>query len=336
MSFDWGVIAGGAIVSFCLVPLMRMYALRNGLVDEPGPRRSHRVSTPRGGGAAMVIALAIMLWLLPLPSGWLLAILPALALVALLGFADDHQPLAVRWRLLIQFLACAWVLAWLGGVRQVGIAGVEVFTPWLWSPLALFALVWLVNLYNFMDGADGLAAGQGLMTSLLFAVAFHANAEPAGFWLALAVAAVCLGFLPWNLPWNLVSRRIFMGDVGSLALGLMIGVLALVGAVTGTVSVWLSLLLASVFGVDATATLVRQVCSGQRWYTAHRQHAYQRLIASGWSHRAVLAGCVLVNVGVVLPAGLLVLRYPQLDMVLSLSTCGLLLLGWFRIRRHTE
>lgn len=330
-SDTWAPVAA-LLLTFLLVPVVRLYAVRHGLVDQPGPRRSHQAPTPRGGGAAMMTALAVALFLLPLPRVWLSAILPGLALVAVLGFADDHRPLAVRWRLLAQLFACAWVVAWFGGVRWVGIAGVEIDALWLWSPLALLALMWLVNLYNFMDGSDGLAAGQGLMTALMFAAVFHFNAEPAGFRIALAVAAVCLGFLPWNLG----PRRIFMGDVGSLGLGLMIGILALAGAATGTVSVWLSLLLVSVFVVDATATLARQVCSGQRWYTAHRQHAYQRLIACGWSHRAVLAGCVLVNAAVVLPAGLLVIRYPNLDMVLSLSTCGLLLLGWFGIRRYTE
>lgn len=327
----WDVLLGAMVLTFCLVPLVRVYALKSGLVDEPGPRRSHQVPTPRGGGLAIVIAMAPAMILLPLPDFWTWSILPALAAIALLGFIDDHRPVPVGGRLLVQVVAGVWVLAWFGGVPRIGIADIEFHAPWLWTPLALVAIIWLINLYNFMDGSDGLAAGQGLLTSLFFALAFYLQGESAGCWFALAVAVVCLGFLPWNFA----TRRIFLGDVGSLSLGLSIGMLALVGASTGTVSVWLSLVLVSVFAVDTTATLVCKVYKGERWYTAHRQHAYQRLISVGWGHRAVLVGCVVINVGVVLPVGLLVLRYPHLDLVLSLLTCGLLLLGWFGIRRHT-
>jgi len=195
----------------------------------------------------------------------------------------------------------------------------------LWGILAVVAVIWLINLHNFMDGSDGLAALQGLWSGLAFALAFGLNQAWLEMALALSLAGACLGFLYWNRP----PARIFMGDTGSLLLGGWIAGLALTGAASGMFSVWLGLIICSLFVVDATATLLRRMLVGERWYTPHRSHAYQRLIVSGWTHGRVLTLYGLVNILIVLPIFLIGLTRPDLDFWLALTATGVLGAGWY-------
>lgn len=304
------------VVTCALLPVIRRYAVAAGLVDRPGHRRSHRHPTPRGGGIAMGAGLlAGLVWILPGP--WLGAILPPLAVIFVLGVCDDHRPVPVRWRLVGQLAAAVWLVAGLGGVAGVSLGGWTLQAAWLWTPLAVIAVIWLVNLHNFMDGSNGLAAGQGIFTGLVFGGVFWAADQPVAAAVAFALAAVCLAFLPWNLA----ARGLFMGDAGSMTLGLMVAVLALLGMVTGSVTVWQSLMISSVFVVDATATLLVRLASGKRWYTPHRQHAYQRLIAGGMSHAGVALLYAAVNLLGVLPAVLASVIRPRYDFVLAGTVC---------------
>ena len=147
------------LATFSLAWLMtwglRRYALAHNVLDVPNSRSSHRVPTPRGGGMAIVVACSLALVVLALsdllPAPLFYALSGSGALVALVGFVDDHRPLAARWRLLAHFLAAAWGLFWLGGMPEVWIPGVGTLPGWLWGLLGLVYLVWLLNLYNFMD-----------------------------------------------------------------------------------------------------------------------------------------------------------------------------------------
>ena len=248
----------------------RGYALRRNLLDAPGERRSHAVPTPRGGGIAIVAALLIagMAWWgrsegqLPLLANYL----AGLVLVAGIGLADDHRPLSPWLRLAVHAVAAAGLGA--GTWLSTGNAALA---------LVAFALALvLVNVWNFMDGIDGLAASQALVVAAAVAMV----AAGAWRWQALALVAALAGFLPFNFP----KARIFLGDVGSGALGWTLAtfVIAAMATAPGEGILW-SLPL-SAFLVDAGLTLARRVTRGEPWWRPHVQHAYQRWARRGGSH----------------------------------------------------
>ncbi len=250
------------------------------ILDHPNARSLHQRPVPRTGGLAILAGLAAGGGTLlalgaarPGAAGW--PAVAALAVLAAVSFIDDRRHIAPGWRLLVQ-IAVAVVLA--GQVYGDAGAG---FLVW---PLLVLFLVWMINLYNFMDGMDGFAAGMAV-------AGFGTLALIAGwqgaFWLSGVcgvVAAAALGFLVMNFP----PARLFMGDLGSTLLGAMAGVMLLLFHREGILPVWLGGLVFSPFIVDATVTLVRRILRGERFWEAHRQHYYQRLVRRGWGHRKTL------------------------------------------------
>lgn len=314
------------VLTVVLALPLRRWLVAKGLVDHPGERRSHQVATPRGGGLAMVAAslVAINVFAVSGPAVW--GVSGLLFLLAGLGWLDDARELPVKWRFGLQVLIAAMMLAMTGTVNSVAFGPLELNWPWLWSGLGLVAVVWLINLHNFMDGSDGLLAMQGLWTGLAMAALMHPTGGIAAL-LAVVMAGACLGFLFWNRP----PAKLFMGDSGSMLVGGVVGLLALSGAASGLISIWVSLIVSALFVVDATATLVRRVAGGRRWYTAHREHAYQKLISGGWSHGRVLLLYGSINVFIVLPVLLLAKRFPDQEMLLALGLVGSLTIAWWRL-----
>ena len=254
--------------------LARRYALARRLVDEPGERRSHAVATPRGGGISIVLAMLAALAALQLrlpgapPSLWLVA--AGLAAVAAVGWIDDHRPLSPWGRLAVHAVAAALLAA------ACLVAGAP---PWRAAAAFVLAMV-LVNVWNFMDGIDGLAASQALLAAAAWS--FVTAPGGAAWWLCLALAAAAAGFLPFNFP----RARIFLGDAGSGGIGYALAALLALGAADPP-ALALMLLPASAFLIDAALTLVARIVRGERWWTPHVQHLYQRL-ARGWGgHRGV-------------------------------------------------
>ncbi len=253
----------------------RHYALRRNLMDQPGERRSHGVATPRGGGIAIVLTLLLatvvagLAW--PGARVTLAVFGLGLLLVAGIGWWDDHRPLPAIRRLLVHLVAAALVaaLVWQASGNP------------LQAVLALLFTVSLVNIWNFMDGINGIATTQAILAGLAFAAVM-----PMPYALApLVLALACLGFLPFNYP----RARIFMGDVGSGALGYAIAALVCLASVVTDVN-WLLLLVPlSAFLVDAGFTLLSRMLSGQRWMEPHTQHLYQRAVKGGMSHTLVTA-----------------------------------------------
>ncbi len=282
--------------SWFFVGRFRVYALAKGLLDNPNARSSHTLATPRGGGVVFVVlwvvtgAGSVFLGVWSLPQA--LAFLPGALLLAGIGYWDDRHDLPARWRALVHFGVAGGSVMALGGVDTMGLGVTDLSLGWLGAGLAVFAIVWSINLFNFMDGTDGIAGVEALFVLgvggfFLWQAGGAALAIPA--WV---LAATVAGFLLWNWP----RAKIFMGDVGSSVLGFLVAVFALAGEVWFDVPMLLWVILYGVFWFDATLTLLRRIAAGERWYAAHRSHAYQRLHHSGgWSHGRILWGTITLN-----------------------------------------
>jgi UDP-N-acetylmuramyl pentapeptide phosphotransferase/UDP-N-acetylglucosamine-1-phosphate transferase len=273
---------------------------RFGIVDHPNERSLHSHPTPRSGGIGIMI-------------GFLVSVLGAVALlddvtdlawvgvaavlVAATSFADDLAQLPAGVRILVHFVA-AGLVAYGGLVLDVPLLPADTgrLVPALVLPATVLFLVWMVNLYNFMDGMDGFAAGMtisgfGTLASLGL---LHGDGVFAAFGYCIAAAAA--GFLMFNFP----PARIFMGDTGSSTLGLLAGVYSIWGAQLQVFPFWAALVVFSPFIVDATVTLLRRAVQKEKLWEAHRTHYYQRLVRLGWGHRrtvvweyGVMAVCAL-------------------------------------------
>lgn len=285
---------------------VRRYALNVDLLDRPNDRSSHTVPTPRGGGVGFVavfLAVASVLWQRGLISSALFAALTGGGfLVALLGFIDDRTPLPARVRFAGHVLSASWVLWWLGPLPPLPLFGIALPLGWLAAPLAAAFMVWSVNLFNFMDGIDGIAAVE-LITVMLGGAVVWALAGAGTEWSAPVLLAACVGgFLLLNFP----PARIFMGDAGSGFLGLLIGALTLWCANDRPMLFWSWLILYGCFMVDATTTLIRRVRRGEVFHQAHRSHAYQYASRLHGSHKLVTLTLGLINLCWLLPWALAV------------------------------
>ena len=304
----WLIVVAG-LASWWMTSVLRRYALSRSLLDIPNARSSHTLPTPRGGGLSFVVAVLVAMlglaWGEYIAPAQLDSLLGAGGLVALIGFMDDHGHIAARWRLLGHFAAAGWGLAWLGGMPPVTVFGLVLGPVWLSTVIGLLYLVWLLNLYNFMDGIDGLASIEAICVclggSLLYWVGGHTQAA----WLPLLLAASVAGFLFWNFP----PARIFMGDAGSGFLGIVLGLLALMAGSVNPLLFWGWLILLGVFVVDATFTLGRRLLRGDKVYEAHRSHAYQYASRRHGSHRPVSLAVALINLGWLLPIALAVVLF---------------------------
>lgn len=310
------------------------YARKRGLYDRPGRRSSHATPTPRGGGIGILVALLLsataLWWLDWLPGEWYAGLGGGLLLVGTVGWLDDHRSLHPRARIVVHALAAAWLVYFAGGVQDLELGARSVPLGPLGHILPFVALVWLTNLYNFMDGIDALAASQGIFAGLVMAGWLWLAGAPGLSLLALCLAAACAGFLPWNLP----RARIFLGDVGSTSLGFAFGAIALLGARAEAMPVLVSLVILSVFVFDATFTLLARMVARERWYTAHREHAYQYLVRAGLSHGKAVLGLAAVNLLVILPVVMVLYSFPSLLGGFAAVTVVAAWVSWQGCRRR--
>ncbi|MFJ2985507.1 MULTISPECIES: glycosyltransferase family 4 protein [unclassified Pseudomonas] len=304
----WLILAAG-LASLLMTAALRRYALSRSLLDIPNARSSHTEPTPRGGGLAFVVAFLLALsalgWAGQVAPGLLIGLLGAGGLVAVVGFMDDHGHIAARWRLLGHFAAAAWGLYWLGGVPPLAVFGVRLELQWLWVAFGALYLVWLLNLYNFMDGIDGIASIEAVCVCLGGCVLYWMTGNLQAICLPLLLAVTVAGFLFWNFP----PARIFMGDAGSGFLGIVLGLLSLQAAWINPLFFWGWLILLGVFVVDATFTLGRRLLRGERVYEAHRSHAYQYASRYHASHRPVSMAVAVINLCWLLPVAVAVVMY---------------------------
>jgi Fuc2NAc and GlcNAc transferase len=297
----WWLLIFVLILSYVLTALLRRYALARNLMDIPNQRSSHSAPTPRGGGVAIVVSFIMALSLLffndDITAQVYVGIIIACGLIAIIGFLDDHGHIPARWRLIGHFCAAAWGLYFLGGLPPIDIFGWVVNLGITGNILATFFLVWMLNLYNFMDGIDGLASVEAVTTCFGGALVYYLAGTHDNIALISVLGFAVLGFLAWNFP----PARIFMGDAGSGFLGITLGFFSLQAAIVLPELLWSWLILLGVFVVDATVTLLRRLLRGEKVYEAHRSHAYQYASRQFGKHLPVTLAVLAINLIWLLP-----------------------------------
>jgi Fuc2NAc and GlcNAc transferase len=216
---------------------------------------------------------------------------------------DDVITISPKFRLFVQFTSTAMALVFLGGLQGIDIGFGYLSLPVLFSILAVIGIVWFINLFNFLDGIDGYISAEVIFIGFAFFLIFE-RVPPA------LLATVTAGFLVWN--WQ--PAKIFMGDVGSTLLGFTIGVFAVYYQNCGDSSIVIWLMLTSIFWFDASLTLYRRWRNGESLSKAHRKHAYQRIVQSGYSHQKTVVYLLLINLSIL---GLvwLAIRYPNYSLL---------------------
>ncbi len=287
-----------------LVGLIRRYAQQH-LLDAPNARSSHSIPTPRGGGLGSVLAYVLLggyyFFTQQINLQYFASLIIGLA-IAGVGFMDDHRHVPARWRMLVQLAASSAAVYCLPAPEFI-------FTAWLGYGVAVLFITWCINLFNFMDGIDGIAGVEAVfVASILGYLLWHTNTPLA--LLSISLASVSIGFLVWNWP----PAKIFMGDVGSGYLGFILGVLILLAAQTDLAIGCAGLIAFAVFVVDATLTLVQRIVSGQKFYQAHCSHAYQHA-AKRYGHLKVIAVVCGINILFLFPLAMLASYYPKFAWV---------------------
>jgi UDP-N-acetylmuramyl pentapeptide phosphotransferase/UDP-N-acetylglucosamine-1-phosphate transferase len=277
------------------------------VLDHPNERSLHARPTPRSGGAA--IAFGIVAGVLVSGAAGAIAaaapgLVPGFIIVAAVSLIEDRRGVPIALRLLAHLAAALLLVR--GGLTlsTLSIPGLDLAWPvWLGTGATVLYTAWMINLYNFMDGIDGLAGGMAVIGFGGFAVLGLLAGSPPFAIASIVVAAAAAGFLVFNFP----PARCFMGDAGSCSLGFLAAGFALWGSYQWIIPLWISVLLFSPFILDATLTLLRRIVRGERFWEPHDSHYYQRLVRLGWTHRqTVLAeyGAMLLCAG----AGMLALR----------------------------
>lgn len=303
--------------AFLLTGLIRLLAEKLKLVDRPVSRSAHVLPVPVAGGIAIALpfffACLYLFFIKLIDSGEFVALGVSLV-IALTGLVDDLRQLDVKWRMPIQFAAAVWVLLWLGNIPAINMFYFTLEIPWVLNALGVFALVWLLNLYNFMDGIDGLAGTEAVFACVIaFSIAINSSDVGLGAVIA-SLGAASVGFLLWNWP----PAKIFMGDVGSGFLGFVLGIIAIISLEHGTMSVWTWVLLLGVFISDTSVTLWRRYTSGERWYEGHNTHCYQKMAKRYKSHGKVTITVLLINCLWLAPLAFYSIKEPKLGIVLAI------------------
>jgi len=252
-------------------------------LDRPNPRSLHETPVPRTGGIGLHIGILLAIALIAPNLPFALAI--ALGLLYAISLLDDIQGVAARWRFAVHLIAAG------GFSASVLLDGYGVLA----ALIVALAIAWMTNLYNFMDGSDGLAGGMAVFGFFFYGVAawFSGSAEFA--LVNFSIAAAAAAFLIFNFP----PARVFMGDVGSVPLGFLAGALGVIGWVQRDWTWWFPVLVFSPFIVDSTITLGRRALRGERVWQAHREHYYQRMVQLGLGHQrtALLWYGLMIAVG---------------------------------------
>lgn len=324
-----GIFLAGAL-SWALTGYFLSFAIYRGIMDVPNERSLHSTPTPRAGGVSFVlifVCAVLTLRLLDLLSAREVLGLTCGILVAAVGYWDDQVGLTPAFRIVVHFAAAILAVGCLRPLPSFGFA--SGLLPWpLFALLVVGALVWLTNLTNFMDGIDGLTSIEAITTAAFCGMMMTHRTGLSGLAvLFFAFAAAVAGFLVWNWP----PAKIYMGDAGSGFLGFTIGLMSYIAICQKQMTLWQPLILYGVFVIDATLTLCTRILAGERWYAAHRTHAFQHA-ALRWGHQRVTLAVAAINVFWLGPFSLLADRWPSRGLLFVASAWTPLVIGalWLR------
>jgi Fuc2NAc and GlcNAc transferase len=268
----------------------------------------------------VLVALALLALSDALPWRTAVALLGGGLAVAVAGWADDVRDASPATRAAVHLAAAVWTVAWLGGLDAVRIGSTSIELGAVGHVAAILGIVWCTNLYNFMDGIDGIAAGEAVIVAVAGGALLLATGEVGLGLLVFALGGASLGFLRWNWP----PARIFMGDVGSGFIGYLFAAIALTSEANGSLPLLAWIVLLGAFVVDSTLTLLRRAARGHAVYRAHALHAYQRMARWLGSHRPVTIAVIAIDI---LLAGAVAVttRTPQnLTVAAAMSFAGLI------------
>ena len=310
MTLYWVYLLAPALIAAAAIALLAGSPWGRTLTDRPNERSLHEHPTPRVGGLGVMLASLPFLAAAGFAQG--AAIAACAAFLAVVSALDDARPLPVEVRLPAHAAAAVVTVLALGDATLGG---------WGW-PVAIelvLAFAWMTNLFNFMDGSDGLAGGMAVIGFGTYAIAAHVAGATALALACIALASAAGGFLLHNFP----PARVFLGDAGSIPLGFLAAALALVGVLLDAWPAWFPVLVFSPFIVDASVTLLRRLAAGKRVLSAHREHAYQRLVLAGWT-RVRLAMWAYALMGAAAASAFVALRG-------GAETRYAIILAWFAI-----
>jgi Fuc2NAc and GlcNAc transferase len=326
------------IISVVITYYIRNFSIKNNLYDIPNKRSSHDMPIPKGGGLSIIILLIIttgtLFYFQMISREIMFSIITGLLIVSVIGLIDDYKNLPIFIRLFGYTFAAIIALYFIGGVNSlfesnhnffkccdINISRFGDMGPFL----AVLFILWLTNLYNFMDGADGFAAIQTICVSLFCSFLFYSSDNYALFIIMLCMASSTIGFLYWN--WS--PAKVFMGDVGSCSIGFFFGLLSIytVKEEMVPISIWM-ILLAPFIG-DATFTLIKRIIKNEKWYEAHNSHAYQKLFQYGLSHSQLTLGLIIINLLLMWPLAIFAQIYQNYDLYIVLLAYILIWFIWY-------
>jgi Fuc2NAc and GlcNAc transferase len=315
------------LTSWVLTFLLYRYASALRLMATADERSSHEGNIATGGGLALAVSFLLIAWLgyerQLLSLDLLMALVGGGSLLMLVGFWDDIKPLPVRVRIASQTVASLWAIYWIGSLPTLSVGSWQLSLGNASAAVTFLAMIWMINLYNFMDGIDGLAGTQAMTVAISAALIAMLNHQLNALWLYATLGALVIGFLFWNWP----RARIIMGDTGSGFLGYIFAVLALHGSQETPHAFWVFTILLAVFLVDATLTLLRRLVSGEPFYQPHCTHSYQILAQRWQSHKKVTLLVLGTNFFWLLPWAFIANRYPHFAFESALIALFPILVG---------
>jgi UDP-N-acetylmuramyl pentapeptide phosphotransferase/UDP-N-acetylglucosamine-1-phosphate transferase len=301
------IIAFIALLSTLLLTyLVKVITIKRSILDIPNDRSSHTIPTPRGGGIAIAITWFSIIFVLfikteidPVLFYSLLCGIP----IAIIGIVDDIFKISPKLRLIVQSFSAIVAVIILGGLQSIDLGFIQISTLYFFSFIAIIAVVWFTNLFNFLDGIDGYISSEVIIIGVASFLFF-------GTIPTLFLAAVTAGFLFWN--WQ--PAKIFMGDVGSTFLGFSIAVFAIYYQNVNTSSIIIWLMFSSLFWFDATLTIFRRWRNHETLSDAHRKHAYQRIVQFGFSHQKTVVFSILINI-IILGLAWFAIKFPNYSLL---------------------
>lgn len=279
------------ISALVFTELARRLALRMSVVDIPNERSSHKKVVPRGGGLAIVVVVLTYVLVFPI-ADYQYEVLLVITGLAILGWSDDRYSLTAGIRLLVQSAIAVGTILTVGPFKFVEFLGMRVLETPFSLIFTFLWIVWMINLYNFMDGIDGIAGVETVVAATTMGIWFYAFGIDTQLLLfCWVLAAASLGFLVFNWP----PAKIFMGDVGSVCIGGIFAILAIIGVNEYDIPLAAYIILLSVFIADSTITVIRRLYNRENIFRAHRSHYYQRAVSVGWSHKQVSVVILVAN-----------------------------------------